>query len=458
VLSQPFQKQTVLTISQLTTQIRLTIQADDWLADCFVSGEISNFTHHSRGHMYFTLKDEQSRIKAVMFSSRNKILSFMPRDGMKVIVRGNVDVYERDGQYQFYVQDMQPDGVGALYMAFAQLKERLQAEGLFDEGRKRKLPSHPRTIGVVTSPTGAVIRDIVTTIKRRYPLTNILLHPVLVQGDDAPRSIAEAIYRMNQLKHEHCIDVLIVGRGGGSLEELWAFNEEVVARAIVSSEVPVISAVGHETDVTIADFVADLRAPTPTAAAELAAPHLDELLIRVSQLCGRARVAAEVELREGRRRLIRSLESQVFMRPLSRVTQQMQRLDQLEQELALRLSRFSQVKERTWADARQRLTTFRPDARIQAARQRVQFMSIRLRSATESMMQKRNHRFVRSLDILDALSPLHVMKRGYALVYDEKGRKLIRTVADVSSGDSLQIRVQNGIIACSVQDAFVNGE
>ncbi|WP_069188398.1 exodeoxyribonuclease VII large subunit, partial [Paenibacillus sp. GM2] len=260
-------EQRILSIKELNRYIRMKLESDSLLQDVWIRGEISNFTHHSSGHMYFTLKDKDSRIKTIMFASHNQRLPFIPKEGARVIARGNVSVYERDGQYQFYATHMQPDGIGSLYLAFEQLKGKLEAEGLFAPERKRPIPRYPHVIGVITSPTGAAVRDIITTLARRYPQAAVVLYPVLVQGKAAAPSIVKAIRRLNQMGEA---DVLIVGRGGGSLEELWAFNEEQVARAIYQSEIPVISAVGHETDFTIADFVSDLRAATPTAAAELA--------------------------------------------------------------------------------------------------------------------------------------------------------------------------------------------
>lgn len=260
----------VYSIKELNRYIRMKLDSDNLLSDVWIRGEISNFTHHGSGHMYFTLKDESSRIKAIMFASHNQRLPFIPKEGARVIARGNVTVYERDGQYQFYATHMQPDGIGSLYLAYEQLKSKLEKEGLFAEVRKRSLPRFPKCIGVITSPTGAAVRDIVITLQRRFPQVAIVIYPVLVQGKGAAPSIVKAIGALNAMGEA---DVLIVGRGGGSLEELWAFNEEEVARAISASRIPVISAVGHETDFTIADFAADLRAATPTAAAELAVPH-----------------------------------------------------------------------------------------------------------------------------------------------------------------------------------------
>ena len=265
----------VLTVSQLNTYLRAVIEEDDHLSSVFVCGEISNFTNHIRsGHWYFSLKDENSILKAVMFRTANQRLRFRPESGMRVIVRGRIGVFERDGVYQLYAEDMQPDGTGALALAFEQLRRRLEAEGLFRAERKKTLPPFPATIGVITSPTGAARRDIENVLGRRFPAANILFAPVLVQGENAPEQLAAAVARMNR---DGRADVIIIGRGGGSAEELWAFNDERVVRAVAASEIPVISAVGHETDVTLCDFAADRRAPTPSAAAELAVPEMRTL-------------------------------------------------------------------------------------------------------------------------------------------------------------------------------------
>ena len=314
----------IFSVKEITRYIRMKLESDGLLADVWLRGEISNFTHHTSGHMYFTLKDEASRIKCVMFAAHNRRLPFTPRDGTKVIARGSVTVYERDGNYQFYVTQMQPDGIGSLYLAFEQLKRKLEAEGLFDPARKRPLPRFPRTIGVVTSPTGAAIRDILTTLGRRYPQAKVALVPVLVQGEGAAPSIVRAIELLNRLGEA---DVMIVGRGGGSIEELWAFNEEIVARAIAASRIPVISAVGHETDFTIADFVADLRAPTPTAAAELAVPHVLELKETLEHLKRRMRGALAAAVESRRQRLERIRRSPVLLYPRRYLLAHAERLD-----------------------------------------------------------------------------------------------------------------------------------
>lgn len=323
--------QRIFSIKDLNRYIRMKMDSDSLLSDVWIRGEISNFTHHSSGHMYFTLKDEGSRIKAIMFASHNQRLPFRPKEGSRVIARGNVTVYERDGQYQFYATQMQPDGIGSLYLAYEQLKEKLEKEGLFAADRKRPIPEFPETIGVITSPTGAAVRDIMTTLERRYPRARIILAPVLVQGKGAAPSIVKAIRTMNELDEA---DVLIVGRGGGSLEELWAFNEEMVARAIRASHIPVISAVGHETDFTIADFAADLRAATPTAAAELAVPHAGELKARLQQ---RERLLLQLlqqRVKRSRQQLASLQRSPVLLHPRRYMLQHAERLDMLRQRQA----------------------------------------------------------------------------------------------------------------------------
>ncbi|MCY8595248.1 exodeoxyribonuclease VII large subunit, partial [Bacillus haynesii] len=260
-----------VTVTALTKYIKRKFDVDPHLEDIWIKGELSNVKIHSRGHIYFTLKDDNARIQSVMFARQNRNLAFTPENGMKVLVRGGISVYEPSGNYQLYAKEIQPDGIGALHLAYEELKKKLSQEGLFDEKYKKPIPAFPSVVGVVTSPTGAAVRDVITTIKRRYPLVKVIVLPTLVQGVNAGESIVSSIKEAN--RRELC-DVLIVGRGGGSIEELWAFNEEAVARAIFSSDIPIISAVGHETDFTISDFVADLRAATPTGAAELAVPNM----------------------------------------------------------------------------------------------------------------------------------------------------------------------------------------
>ena len=264
-----------LSVTALTKYIKYKLEGDTHLKQIYLKGEISNLTKHSRGHYYFSLKDENAQIKAIMFSSATKSLAFDPKDGDKVLAYGAISVYEPSGSYSIQIYQMEPDGIGALYLAYEKLKEELEEKGYFSQTRKKPIPKYPSAIGVITSPTGAAIRDIIHTIERRYPLTKLILYPALVQGDTAKESIRDQINKANQ---DSLVDVLIVGRGGGSIEDLWAFNERVVAEAIYASKIPIISAVGHETDFTISDFVSDLRAPTPTAAAELATPDKNTLM------------------------------------------------------------------------------------------------------------------------------------------------------------------------------------
>ncbi|WP_198508041.1 exodeoxyribonuclease VII large subunit, partial [Bacillus sp. FJAT-42315] len=322
--------QRYLTVKALTKYIKRKFDADPHLTNVLVKGEISNFKMHSSGHMYFTLKDDQARMLAVMFSSANRSLKFKPENGMQVLIKGDITVYEAGGQYQMYVKAMQPDGIGDLYLAFEQLKKRLEKEGLFDADKKRPLPVYPKVIGIITSPTGAAVRDIITTIKRRYPVAQMLVYPALVQGENAAPSIVSAIEKAND---DGRAEVLIVGRGGGSIEELWAFNEEQVALAISASQVPVISAVGHETDVTIADFVADMRAPTPTGAAELAVPHIEEVVEKVVTRKTRLIRAMSEKIRRERKRYETVKSSYIMRNPETLYRQQAERLDRLTEKL-----------------------------------------------------------------------------------------------------------------------------
>jgi len=396
-------RQGVLTVRELTTYIKELLDRDPVLQELVVAGEISNFTHHSSGHMYFSLKDDSSAVRAVMFRSANQRLKFTPEAGLKVLARGYVSVYERTGSYQLYVQDLQPDGLGALHLAFEQLKERLAAEGLFDDEHKRRLPFLPRRIGIVTSPTGAAVRDIINVSRRRYPNIELVVVPARVQGVGASEEIAAAIKRANEYGR---FDVLIVGRGGGSLEDLWPFNEEVVARAIFESEVPVVSAVGHETDFTIADFVADLRAPTPSAAAELVVPDRQALADRARTARERLKKALLREAQLLRDRVNRVCSSRVFVRPQRVIQEQRQYTD----DLARRLQ----------SSLRERLLGARARWRVSAEK-------------------------------LNALSPLAVLTRGYSICRADNGAT-IRSSSAVAVGDMVDVWLAEGCLKCSVRD------
>ena len=394
-------KSTVLSVTQLNTYIKSIIDGDSLLRGLYVVGEISNFTNHYRtGHFYLTLKDENCAVKAVMFSSANRRLKFMPENGMKVIVRGRVSVFERDGQYQLYIDDMQPDGLGALNLAFEQLKNRLAQEGLFDERFKKPIPYRCMRIGVVTSATGAVIQDIRNVISRRYPLAEIILAPVQVQGASAAPQIVDAIERFNSGDYA---DVLIVGRGGGSLEDLWAFNEEIVARAVFKSRIPIISAVGHETDFTICDFVADLRAPTPSAAAELAVPDIREDIAFVQTVV----YECEATL-------------------LQRVNDEKERLEMIKERLRYRS----------------------PSMLID---QKIQTVDTLMTSALLSVQRKLDSETARLSSTaarLDALSPLKVMARGYSIV--TKDEKVVASSKALKKGDRITVGFSDGERKCEV--------
>jgi exodeoxyribonuclease VII large subunit len=395
------------TVRELTAELRAVLE--DGFSAIWVDGEISNFKHHTSGHMYFTLKDAEAQIRAVMFRGNNRLLKFQPTDGQQVLVFGTVTVYERRGEYQIGVEFMEPKGVGALQLAFEQLKARLGAEGLFDPGRKRPLPRLPRKIGVITSPTGAAIRDMLSIIGRRFPGLAILIAPVQVQGETAAAEIAAAIGRLGRRAD---LDVLIVARGGGSLEDLWAFNEEVVARAIAASPLPVISAVGHETDVTIADFVADLRAPTPSAAAELVVAQRDELAQRVDDLAARAAGAAAA--------LIAARQERVRM---------------LHRHLAL----------------------LSPEARVERQAERLQALQQRLQGWWDRTQVRREESLRLLAGKLDALSPLAILARGYAICFALPERRILKAAAEAAAGSQVAVRLQRGELTCLVRAARGEG-
>ncbi|WP_066365677.1 exodeoxyribonuclease VII large subunit [Neobacillus fumarioli] len=441
------QEQKFLTVNALTKYIKRKFDADPHLRDIHVRGEISNFKQHSSGHMYFTLKDEKARILAVMFSSYSRTMKFLPENGMKVIVKGDITVYEPSGQYQIYIKEMQPDGIGELFLAYEQLKQRLEAEGLFAPEMKKAIPQFPRTVGVITSPTGAAIRDVITTIKRRYPIVNILIFPVLVQGDYAAPSIVKAIEKANTMKD---IDVLIVGRGGGSIEELWAFNEETVARAIFASQIPVISAVGHETDFTIADFVADLRAPTPTGAAELAVPHIDELMDRILQRQTRLIRTMQEQFRFQKERFNRVQKSYAFRYPFRLYEQKLEQVDRLTEMLIRGSARLTSIKKNEHEVLEKRLHRNHPKQALKEAKSRYERSQKDMDKAIIQILRRKQTDFNRMMSTLRALSPLSIMERGYSLAYSENNR-LLKSVAGVKVTDQVLIQLTDGSLYCRVE-------
>ncbi len=391
-----------LTVTQVNTYIKSLIDDDINLKAIIVSGEISNFKNHYRtGHFYLTLKDEKSSIKAVMFSSANRRLRFEPQDGMQVIAVGRISVYDRDGVYQLYIEDMMPDGYGNLNIAYERLKQKLYEEGLFDEEKKKKIPSCPMRVGVITSPTGAAIEDILNVLSRRFPLAEVIFRGVEVQGVNAAPSIVEAI---NLFSESLAADVLIVGRGGGSIEDLWAFNEECVARAIYNCRIPVISAVGHETDFTIADFVADLRAPTPSAAAELAVPDMREHLSYILSAKSFIENAVNDKIENERQKIKALVSSKSFVRPADMIKSHRQYLDSL---------------------------------------------IFACESALKISLEKERNDFSSLVSKLDAMSPLKVLSRGYAMVSDKKN--IVTSAKLLKTGDELSLRFSDGSVKCEVK-------
>ena len=435
-----------LTVKALTKYIKRKFDADPHLKNVSVKGELSNVKHHSSGHIYFTLKDDSARIMAVMFAASAKNVAFRPENGMEVILTGDATVYESSGQYQLYVKTMQQEGAGNLFAAFEQLKRKLEQEGLFRPEIKRQIPAYPSVIAVITSPTGAAIRDILTTINRRYPSAEVLVYPALVQGDRATESIVRQLQKVNK---DGRADVVIAGRGGGSIEELWAFNEEAVARAIHSSEVPVISAVGHETDFTIADFAADLRAPTPTAAAEMAVPHIEEVLERIRAKESRLMRAASETIRFSRNRHQAVLNSYVMRNPESLYRQQFERADRLYEKLIRSTKAVIDRKKTSVQHASFRLSRTGPGPRIEFQTAQLEQMKKALQRQTQSILNEKKSAFGQHIAMLEALSPLKVMERGYSLVYSEN-EKLIKTVKQVKAGDRIHVQMADGTIYAQV--------
>jgi exodeoxyribonuclease VII large subunit len=427
-----------LTVSELTYRIKDVLEGE--FPDLWVRGEISNFKRHSSGHWYFTLKDAHAQLPCVCFRLQNRLIRFRPEDGLEVYARGRLSVYEKQGAYRLLVAYMEPVGIGSLQLAFEQLKARLAAEGLFAPERKRPLPLMPRKIGVITSPTGAVIRDILRILKRRNRGIDVLIFPVRVQGEGAAEEIAEAIRIMNQRDD---LDVLIVGRGGGSIEDLWAFNEEIVARAIFQSRIPIISAVGHETDFTIADFVADVRAPTPSAAAEMVAARRDELIERFASLELRLVKATRYLLVRRRERLSHLQARPGFVRARHLVPQALQRVDELEYRLQIVIAKRLRSAREHMAALSMRLMAQRPSRRLAEMRGRLDLLQNRLTGTIRERMQAARRHLGLAAGKLEALSPLAVLSRGYAIVWNEQ-RAIVRDARDVRVGERLRIRLFKG--------------
>lgn len=440
--------QQYLSVSALTKYIKRKFDADPHLQNVYIKGEISNFKQHTSGHMYFTLKDEKARLLSVMFAANNKGMKFLPENGMKVLVKGDISLYEAGGQYQLYVKSMAPDGVGDLYLAYEQLKKKLEAAGLFLAEHKKPIPQYPKSVGVITSPTGAALRDILITIKRRYPIAKIIVYPALVQGNNAAKSIAKAISMANARAES---DVLIVGRGGGSIEELWAFNEEIVAESIYDSDIPVISAVGHETDFTIADFVADMRAPTPTGAAELAVPHLNEILERLMNRKNRLTRSIQEAVNFERTRLTRMERSYAFRYPHKMYEQKLEQLDKTMDRLGRTSTRYFIKKRDELNQLNEILKKQHPEQAVKNAKDELRQHAKLLRRAMEAIYRQKSQQFVHITATLSALSPLKIMERGYGLVFAED-ETLVKSTQQVSKGDKIAVSIKDGTLECEIKE------
>lgn len=414
-----------ISVSQLTRYIKYKIDNDVNLNEVFLKGEISNFKAHSRGHFYFTLKDEGSRINAIMFASQTKKIKFVPQDGMKVLVTGKISVFEANGGYQIYVNEMLEDGVGNLYIAYEQLKKKLENEGLFNKDHKKEIPHIPKRIGVVTAPTGAAIKDIISTIKRRWPLTEIYLFPSLVQGEDAKEDIVKQIKKAENFYLP--LDTLIVGRGGGSIEDLWPFNEEIVARAIYECKIPTISAVGHEIDFTIADFVADLRAPTPTGAAEMAVPQLSDMKNYLNQVNIRLNNTINNKINNNKRKLNDIMARNIFKNPMIIYEKKELYFDSILERLKFSLKSLTSAKEKELIKVKNSYILKNP----------------------HQLLEKKGNKYLQLVSKLETLSPLLTLQRGYTMT--KKEGKVITKSTDLKKKDIIEIVFSDGSVNAEIK-------
>jgi len=442
----PAPRRRLLTVSELTATVRALVEGQ--LAEVWVEGEISNCRLWNTGHLYFTLKDSSAQLRAVMFRSAVRGLRFKPEDGLQVVARGRISVYEPKGEYQLVCEHMQPHGLGALQLAFDQLKRRLQAEGLFDDARKRALPLLPRKIGVVTSLDGAALRDILNVLGRRYPNAHVVVRPARVQGEGAAAEVARGLEAVGRVGG---VDVIIVGRGGGSIEDLWAFNEEVVARAIVAAPVPVISAVGHEIDYTIADFAADLRAPTPSAAAELVVARKDEYAGRIERTIERLGAGARHALARRRAALQTLALSRGFAGWPARLTLRARHAAELSHDLRAAAAAARARRERRFRALQLRLEASALDRRLGAVRVRLTGAAARLDAAVTRRRTDAGGRLGVLAGRLESLSPLAVLGRGYAVCWNEDRTRVIRRAATLSPGDRVRVTLGEGEVACEVK-------
>ncbi|EEC7125317.1 exodeoxyribonuclease VII large subunit [Salmonella enterica] len=438
------QTSSIFTVSRLNQTVRLLLEQE--MGQVWISGEISNFTQPASGHWYFTLKDDTAQVRCAMFRNSNRRVTFRPQHGQQVLVRANITLYEPRGDYQVIAESMQPAGEGLLQQKYEQLKAKLQAEGLFDQQHKQPLPSPAHCVGVITSKTGAALHDILHVLKRRDPSLPVIIYPTAVQGDDAPGQIVRAIELANIRKE---CDVLIVGRGGGSLEDLWSFNDERVARAIFASTIPVVSAVGHETDVTIADFVADLRAPTPSAAAEIVSRNQQELLRQIQTARQRLEMAMDYYLANRQRRFTQLYHRLQQQHPQLRLARQQTALERLRQRMSIALE--AQLKRAAQQQQRltQRLNQQNPQPRIHRAQSRVQQLEYRLAENLRARLSEQRERFGNAVTHLEAVSPLATMARGYSVSTATDGH-VLKKVKQLNVGDIMTTRLKDGWVTSEV--------
>ena len=431
-----------VTVSALTKYIKYKFDKDPHLGRVYLTGEISNFRLRPT-HQYFSLKDENAIISATMFQSAFKKIQFRPEEGMKVLVIGKVSVFEKTGQYQINIEHMEPDGVGALYLAYEQLKKKLEAEGLFSLPKK-PIPQFPKKIAILTSESGAVIQDIQTTVARRFPIVQLVLYPTVVQGVHAVNSILKNL----DLVEQEDYDVVIIGRGGGSIEDLWAFNEEPVVRRVAELSIPVISSVGHETDTTLIDFVSDMRAATPTAAAEIATPVLMEIHQQLRNLQTRLEQALTRQLQIKRERMQALANASIFQNPERIYQVYQQRVDQLEMRLQQMMQQSVQYKRQQLVKHQHRLELGSPSRRVQTEKQALQYLAKRLEQAQGQLMKDKKQQFQRAIQQLDLLSPLKIMNRGYGILQQEE--TIIKSVDQLEVNQELTIRLVDGTVRSKV--------
>lgn len=437
-----------LTVTALTKYLRAKMDRDPNLQKVFVKAEISNLGFDRNKNMYITLKDENTFMPAIMFAYQSRGMKFTPENGMSVLVEGSISVYEKGGKYQLYVNSIEPDGIGALYLAYEQLKEKLAKEGLFDIEQKLSIPRYPKKIAVITSKRSAAVRDIITTIKRRFAAVEITVIHVNVQGESSAPEIVKAIERANE---KNVYDTLIVGRGGGSIEDLWSFNEEIVARAIYTSRIPVISAIGHETDTTISDLVADLRAPTPTAAGELAVPSSLDTKQYINQMTVYLTKALQLQIAKKKEELQQLQQTTFFHYPNRMLNENEQYLNRLFESINLSIQRNFQEKQKMYQEQVTQVQINHPGSKIKLTKQKIQENKKQIDSQIKNILVNKQRLLSSYVDKLTLLNPLHIMQRGFSITFN-KEKEIINTVTTIEKNDAIEIQLQDGTIDCTVDE------